>query len=81
MDTVIIKVTYDRKSRIKLSEEVIGRKTISDNFDIQLIDSLIKSLIDSRVIKGIGTQTNTMLESDIAWCMKNKILIGVIACL
>ncbi|WP_315080553.1 hypothetical protein [uncultured Clostridium sp.] len=66
MDVVIVKVTYDRKSKTKLSEELAEKKSVTDAFDMQFISILIKSLVDARVIKGIGTQADTILQSDVA---------------
>lgn len=66
MDGVIVKVTYDRKSRTKLGEELAGKKSVADAFDMQFISILIRSLVDARVIKGIGTQADTILQSYVA---------------
>lgn len=66
MDGVIVKVIYDRKSKTKLSEEPAGKKSVTDEFDMQFISILIKSLVEARVIKGIGTQADSILQSDVA---------------
>lgn len=50
MNATIVKVTYDRKTKIKISEEVVKGKPISDNFYRQVCNVLIKGLIDEKIV-------------------------------
>ncbi|MBU3161649.1 hypothetical protein KPL37_18285 [Clostridium frigoris] len=50
MDVVIVKATYDRKARLKLSEEIIDERVVSENFDIQVIEILLDGMLKKNII-------------------------------
>lgn len=66
MDAITFKITYDRRSKTKITEEITGRKSITDTFDKQLCNVLIKSLVDAKVLGETYTFEDTILQSDVA---------------
>ena len=50
MDVVIVRATYDRKARLKLSEEIIDERVLGENFDIQVIEILLDGMLKKNII-------------------------------
>ena len=60
MEVSIISVIYDRKSKERIKEELLGERNIEPGFDKQFIKVLAEGIIENGILKANSTQLNNV---------------------
>jgi len=60
MEVSIISVIYDRKSKERIKEELLGEKNIEHGFDKQFIKVLTEGIIENGILKVNSRQLNNV---------------------
>lgn len=60
MEVSIISVIYDRKSKERTKEELLGERNIEPGFDKQFIKVLAEGIIENGILKANSTQLNNV---------------------